>query len=164
MFCLHGKPAVQSTTDKGTFWSCGEPSSCQFVCPEGHEGLYGKATEKFLATKQTRPMCCAIGTSEERRYARIKVVRDVTKESFGRPFFMCSKKNGRCNYFAWADEYIIQRPICGHGKPCNLRKVNREGPSQGRRFFCCSEPKEKSCKFFVWYDTVNPRSPQPTRA
>ena len=87
MLCLHGKPAVTSTTGKGTFLFCGEPFSCNFVCPIEQASLYDEAKQKFLATKQTRPVCCAIGATEERHYARIRVVRDASKASFGRPFF-----------------------------------------------------------------------------
>ena len=148
MLCLHGKPAVTSTTDKGTFWFCGEPFSCHFICPEEHAFLYDKAIQKFLATKQTRPTCCAIGTSEERRHARIRVVRDVSKASFGRPFFTCSKEKDKCRYFEWGDEIIVPKPLCMHGKPCTVQKVKKESPNQGRSFLCCAEPIKESCNFF----------------
>ena len=59
MLCLHGKPAVTSTTENGTFWSCGEPSTC-FVCSEEEKSLYDKAIKAFLTTKQDRPKCCGI--------------------------------------------------------------------------------------------------------
>ena len=59
MLCLHGKPAVASTVENGTFWSCGEPSIC-FVCSEEEKPLYDKAIKAFLATKQDRPKCCGI--------------------------------------------------------------------------------------------------------
>ena len=59
MLCLHGKTAVASTTENGTFWSCGEPSVC-FICPEEEKSLYDKAIKAFLATKQDRPKCCGI--------------------------------------------------------------------------------------------------------
>ena len=59
MLCLHGKAAVASTTENGTFWSCGEPSIC-FVCSEEEKSLYDKAIKTFLATKQDRPKCCGI--------------------------------------------------------------------------------------------------------
>ena len=157
MLCLHGKPAVTSTTDKGTFWFCGEPSSCHLICPEEHAFLYEKAIQKFLATKQTRPACCAIGTTEERRYARIRVVRDISKASFGRPFFICSKENDKCHYFEWGDEIIISKPLCLHGKPCTVQAVKKEGPNQGRSFLCCAEPAKESCKFFRWVKTPNPK-------
>ena len=157
MLCLHGKPAVTSTTDKGTFLFCGEPFSCNFVCPVEHASLYEEAIQKFLATKQTRPVCCAIGTTEERRHAKTRVVRDASKASFGRPFFVCSKEKDKCHYFEWGDEIIIPKPLCSHGKPCTIHVVKKEGPNKGRSFLCCAEPVQESCKFFLWVKTTNPK-------
>ena len=127
MFCLHGKPAVTATTDKGTFWFCGEPSSCHLICPEEHELLYDEAVQKFLKTDQPRPVCCGIEGTDERNYARIRVVRDASKASFGRPFFVCSKEKDQCRYFEWGDEIIEPKPLCEHGKPCTMQKVKKEG-------------------------------------
>ena len=64
MLCLHGKPAVVSTTENGTFWSCGEPSIC-FVCSEEEKHLYDRAIKAFLATKQDRPRCCGIVSADQ---------------------------------------------------------------------------------------------------
>ena len=160
MICLHGKPAVITTTDKGTFWFCREPSSCHFICREEHAFLYEIAIKEFLATKQARPACCAIAheTSAERRYARIRVVRDTKKASFGRPFFTCSKEKDKCRYFEWGNEIIVPKPLCKHGKPCTVQKVKKEGPNQGRSFLCCAEPIKESCKFFKWFEMPNPRT------
>lgn len=105
MLCLHGKPAATSTTEKGTFWFCGEPSKCHFICHDDQAFLYGEAVKAFLATKQARPVCCAVGPNRvkirdnettERNYAKIRVVRDAEKASFGRPFFTCPKENDKC--------------------------------------------------------------------
>ena len=156
MFCLHGKPAVTATTDKGTFWFCGEPSSCQLICPEEHELLYNEAVQKFLKTDQPRPVCCGIEGTDERNYARIRVVRDASKASFGRPFFVCSKDKDQCQYFEWGDEIIEPKPLCQHGKPCTIQKVKKEGRNQGRYFLCCAEPRKDSCGFFKWHKQPNP--------
>ena len=158
MLCLHGKPAAKSR--KGDFWFCSEPSSC-FDCPEEQAFLYDKTIKEFLATKQERPRCCGVApeASAERNYARIRVVRDITKTNFGRPFFTCSKENDKCDYFEWGDEIIITKPLCKHGKPSKLQKVKKEGPNEGRNFLCCPEPREKSCKFFRWLETPSPREP-----
>ena len=82
MLCLHGKPAVSSTTENGTFWSCSEPSTC-FVCSEEEKYLYDKAIKAFLATKQDRPRCCGIVPSAqaagiERYYANYYKFRVYT--------------------------------------------------------------------------------------
>ena len=44
----------------------------------------------------------------------------------------------------------ITKPECRHGSPCVIRKVNKEGLNKDRRFFCCSNDKENSCRFFEW--------------
>ena len=138
------------------------------MCSEDQAYLYGKAVKEFLATKQSQPRCCKIEDGNpkqasdgsvlcERNYAVMRVVRDMEKASFGRPFFVCSKENDKCNYFAWGDERIIEKPLRKHGKPCRLQKVKKEGPNKDRNFLCCAEPKEKSCKFFKWFNTPRPR-------
>ena len=154
MLCLHGTPAASSTTENGSFWFCGEYDKCHFICPEDEGYLYDKAIRAFLATKQERPMCCAIDSSnpKERNYAKMRVVNDIQKANFGRPFFKCSKKDEKCEYFEWGDEIIIPKPLCKHGKPSKLQKVKKQGPNRGRTFFCCPEQFEESCKFFEWFD------------
>ena len=150
MLCLHGKPAVTSTTDKGTFWFCGEPSSCHLICREEDELLYAKAVQTFLKTGQPRPVCCGIEDSDERRHARLKVVKDTTKASFSRPFFVCPKEKNPCHYFEWGDKIIEEKPLCKHGTPCIVRKVKKAGKNKGRFFLCCSEKREDDCHFFEW--------------
>ena len=150
MLCLHGKPAVTSTTDKGTFWFCGEPFSCNLICREEDEPLYGEAVQTFLKTGQQRPVCCAIENSNERHYARLGVVKDTSKTSYGRPFFVCPKDQDPCHYFEWGDKIIEEKPICKHGKPCIVRKVKKAGKNKGRSFLCCGEECEDDCHFFEW--------------
>ena len=174
MLCLHREEAGTSTTKKGTFWHCKqEDSPCHFKCSEDQVDLYDKAVKKFLATKQDRPKCCGVAPeaskiglvldrrssyfgrrepSPDRNYAKMLVVTDMEKESYGRPFFVCSKRKEWCNYFAWGDEHIIKRTLCKHGKPCELHTVKKEGPNYCRSFFCCPRPKNEDCKFSVWFD------------
>ena len=166
MLCLHGKPAVTTTTDKGTFWFCGEPDSCHLICSEEQASLYDEGVKKFLRTKQSRPACCRIGSTEEFHYAKIRVVTDASKASFGRPFFVCSKEKDQCRYFEWGDEIIFRKPLCEHGKPCTIQIVKKEGRNHGRNFLCCAERREDSCNFFKWYKPPNPVKqplPSPTK-
>ena len=135
MLCLHGEPVGTSTTVNGTFWFCKQPSTCHLLCSEDNAFLYDKAVKEFLATNQPRPMCCSVedvnskqfddSVAYERNYAKMKVVTDMEKASFGRPFFVCSKENG-CKYFEWGDERIIAKPLCKHGKPSKLLKVKKK--------------------------------------
>ena len=66
MLCLHGEEAGTSTTEKGTFWYCKQPSTCHFFCSEDQVDLYDKAVKKFLATNQKRPKCCAVNIQDQR--------------------------------------------------------------------------------------------------
>ena len=147
MLCLHGEPAGKSTTKNGTFWHCKQYNSkCHFLCSEDEAPLYDKAIKEFLATKQNRPMCCVDKIPNQRtmkdqvndggnveipevatvrNYAKMEVVKDMTKGSFGRPFFVCPKKDGRCNYFAWGDQTIVDKPLCKHGNPSRLLVVKK---------------------------------------
>ena len=138
-------------------------SPCHFKCSEDEAELYGKAVKKFLTTKQARPKCCAVKrflmkdgveipeVTGVRNYAKMKVVTDMEKESFGRPFFVCSKRKERCNYFAWGDKIIVERPLCEHGNPSQLLTVKKEGPNKDRKFFGCAEQKENRCDFLEWF-------------
>ena len=82
----------------------------------------------------------------------MKVVTDMEKENFARPFFVCSKKDDPCSYFEWGDQRIVETPLCKHQWPSRMLKVKKEGPNKDRSFFCCREPAEKRCKFFKWAD------------
>ena len=155
MHCLRGKEAVASTTENGNFWICGQYPKCQFICSEDDGYLYDKAIQAFLATNQVLPKCCVLGDSDdpqECNFAKIWVVKDPEKESYGRPFFRCSKKDDRCDYFEWGDETIIQKPLCKHGKRCKVWKVKKEGRNQGRSFVKCPQRREEQCDFFEWFD------------
>ncbi|XP_008934811.1 PREDICTED: endonuclease 8-like 3 [Merops nubicus] len=45
------------------------------------------------------------------------------------------------------------RPRCaGHGRPCSLRLVRKEGGNRGRRFYTCPLPRETRCDYFQWAD------------
>ena len=119
MLCLHGKPAVTSTNEKGTFWSCAESPRC-FKCSQEDASLYEKAINVFLATKQERPKCCPItdDTEGEWCYATFRVLtgkerRKFKEENIGRPFFTCGNNHRfpssrGCGYFVWGDRRIIR--------------------------------------------------------
>ena len=81
MLCLHGKPAVASTTENGTFWTCSEPSAC-FVCSEEEKQLYDKGIKTFLATKQDRPKCCGIVPADQKDYISQYWVRHRKSRSY----------------------------------------------------------------------------------
>ena len=63
---------------------------------------------------------------------------------------MFSDKTNPCSYWVWGDVRPITKPECRHGSPWVIRKVKKEGLNKDRRFFCCPNDKENSCRFFVW--------------
>ena len=161
MLCLHGKEAASSTTGNGTFWFCNQYPKCQFICTEEESYLYERAIHAFLAVNHVLPRCCVSEDPDdtldpdkprECNFAKFYVVKDPEKESYGRPFFSCSKKDDRCEYFEWGDEVIKEKPLCKHGKRCRVWKVKKEGPNQGRSFARCPDPREERCNFFEWFD------------
>ena len=118
MLCLHGKPAVTSTNEKGTFWSCAESPPC-FKCSQEDAALYENGIQAFLAANQKRPKCCPI-TFDPRGewcYATFRVLTGkgstkLEKENIGRPIFTCGnnhrfRKSIGCGFFIWADKPIV---------------------------------------------------------
>lgn len=76
------------------------------------------------------------------------MVKDKMKQSYGRPFFVCSDRENPCKFWQWGDVFESPRPVCQHGMVCGVRKVKKDGPNQNRLFYCC--PKEDACGFFEW--------------
>ena len=145
MNCLHGKPAVCSTTSNGTFWFCGENPSCNFFCVDNECDMFEKAITAWRCTEQQHPRC-----RDHDRLARMCVVKDLMKENYGRPFFVCSERGRQCSFWMWGDVYPVAKPLCGHGLPCAIRKVKKEGLNKDRLFFCCASNEGNRCRFFEW--------------
>ena len=152
MLCLHGKPAVLSTTENGTLWTCGEPSTC-FRCSRGQKKSYDKAIKAFLATKQDRPVCCGIVPADKARtinryWANYHKYRTYTETSDGyNPF----KSLGR--YISAADvEQRYARFGVYTGK--EWEDDFKEG-NIGRPFFMCGNSTDRNpwgCGYFEWGD------------
>ena len=118
MLCLHGKPAVTSTNEKGTFWSCAESPPC-FKCSQEDAAIYEKGIQAFLEVNEKIPKCCPV-TFDPRGewcYATFGVLTEkestkMGKENIGRPVFTCGnkdrfRKSVGCGFFIWADETIV---------------------------------------------------------
>ena len=82
------------------------------------------------------------------KLAKMRVVKDLMKASYGRPFFVCADKAKPCSYWVWGDVKPIAKPECRHGLEYVIRKVKKEGINKDRLFFCCSQ--ENSCRYFEW--------------
>ena len=78
----------------------------------------------------------------------MRVVKDLMKANYGRPFFVCADKNKPCSYWAWGDEKPMAKPECHQGFQCVIRKVKKEGINKDKLFFCC--PQKDSCRYFEW--------------
>ena len=148
MLCLHGKPAVTSTTENGTFWSCGEPSSC-FVCSEEEKQLYDKAIKAFLATKQDRPKCCGIVTDAQA--AAIKqYYANYCKYFKGRDPY---KSLGDFVSAADAERHYVKFRVYTGTERHTWWSAYKE--DIGRPFFTCGKNYERDprgCGYFEWGD------------
>jgi hypothetical protein len=92
------------------------------------------------------------------------VVCEVRKEgkNKGRPFWTCRRPPGhpqdpeaRCGYFNWADEKR-KHPKCECGEFSKVSCAKKEGPNQGKWFYCCSKNRFRNpCSFFAWADQLN---------
>jgi hypothetical protein len=137
---MHGKPASNSTTDKGFFWFCGQKPGCGFICTEEDDYLFLTA---WRATSLTQPIC-----KSDQKPAKFCVVKDMLKKSYGRPYFMCASHENPCSLWMWADQKEVEKPNWYHNEPCAVKRVKKEGPYTGKKFFCCCN--ENRCDYFEW--------------
>jgi hypothetical protein len=152
MECLHGKAASNSTTDKGSFWFCGQKPSCGFLCTEEDGYLFQTALTAWRATGLTQPIC-----ESHRKPAKFRVVKDMLKKSYGRPYFTCASRKNPCSLWMWADEKEAEKPNCYHNEPCAVKRVKKQGPNTGKKFFCCCN--ENRCDYFEWGPEELPKQP-----
>ena len=90
------------------------------------------------------------GLLSSERLSSTCLVKDNTNGNGGGPFFVCSDRNNPCLFWQWGDVVESPKPMCHHGLTCCVRKVKKDGPNQGRLFYCCPNDKENSCGFFEW--------------
>ena len=154
MECLHGKLASSSITKNGLFWYCGQKPSCQFFCPEEDCYMFGKAVDAFRASGCIQPVC-----HTHQKLATMRMVKDKMKESYGRPYFVCSERENHCSFWQWGDIFESPKPFCRHGMVCCGRKVKKDGINKDRLFYSCPNDKENSCGFFEWKPQEDPLEP-----
>ena len=123
--CLHGEPCAQSTTQNGSFWSCNQNPSCNFFCSKDESYTYEKAAAVWKSTKQSHPRCEKHG-----KLAKMRVVKNLLKSNYGRPFFVCSDQTNSCSFWAWGDVQPVAKPKCRHGFPSVIRKVKKRNHQQ----------------------------------
>ena len=105
MKCLHAEPCAHSTTQKGSFWFCNQNRSCNFFCSEDESYLYVNAAAAWKSTKQPHPRCEKHG-----KLAKIRVVKNLLKPNYGRPFFVCSDQSNPCSFWVCGDVRPIAKP------------------------------------------------------
>ena len=90
------------------------------------------STIKTLAATSFHARCEKHG-----KLAKMRVVKNLLKSNYGRPFFVCSDQTNPCSFWAWAgDVQPVAKPKCRHGFPSVIRKVKKETINKGRLFFC----------------------------
>ena len=141
MECLHGKLASSFKTENGVFFYCGQKPSCNFFCPR----MIAVILKMLLQCGEIRIRY----SHDDQKLAKMQVMKDISKPSFGRPFFVCSDKEKPCSFWQWGE---MIRPLCYHGEQCSTRKVKKAGINHVRLFYVCSKGKEESCGYIEWRD------------
>ena len=98
MECLHGKLASCSKTSNGVFFYCGQEPTCNFFCPQNDCSYFQNAIAMWRNSNSPQPKC-----HKHKKLAKLRVVKDILKSSFGRPFFVCSDKEKPCSFWQWGD-------------------------------------------------------------
>ena len=120
MECLHGKPASCSTTQNGTFWFCGQNPSCELFCPDQDCQKYTKVTAAFHESGCLHPVYPA-----HQRYAKLCIVKDKMKQSYGRTFFVCSEQEKILLNFGNGVIYLKVQDLCAYTVWCVLNEKSR---------------------------------------
>ncbi|CAB4006046.1 endonuclease 8-like 3 isoform X2 [Paramuricea clavata] len=138
--------------NKGSFWFCGKKPSCGFLCKEEDGYLFQIALTTWRAMGLTQPIC-----ESHRKPAKFRVVKDMLKKSYGRPYFTCASRENPCSLWMWAEEKEAEKPNCYHNKPCAVKRVKKQGPNTGKKFFCCCN--KNRCDYFEWGPEELPKQP-----
>ena len=124
-------------------WLGGQKSSCKFFCLVQDCYIFTKAMSSFRESGCPHPVC-----HTHQRYAKLCVVKNMLKQSYGRPFFVCSERENPCKFWQLGDIIESPRPLCLHGMVYCERKVRKDGTNQNRPFYIC--PRVDHCNFFAW--------------
>ena len=81
-----------------------------FICSEDEGNTFQRALEAWRSTNVEQPIC-----DKHRKPARFRVVKDLQKESYGRPYFTCADRENSCSFWMWADNNQVEKPNCHHG-------------------------------------------------
>ena len=133
------------------FFCSGQKLSCKYFCPQNDCGYFETAIALWRNAGTPQPKC-----HEHKKLAKMQVVKDIFKPSFGKPFFFCSEKENPCSFWQWGD---MIRPQCYHDVQCSTCKVKKEGVNHDHLFYACSKGKDDACGYFEWRDTIGDKDP-----
>ena len=101
--------------------------------------LYEKAIAAWKCTNQPHPVC-----GGHNKLAKMRVVKDMMKESYGRPFFVCSERNSPCTFWQWGDVQPLTRLMCRQGFSCAILTVKKTAPTRVVCFLA-AQMERKTC-------------------
>ena len=113
--------------------------------------MFGKAITSFRENGCVHPMCFGHG-----RTAKMRMVKHTNNKNYGRPFLVCSERDDPCAFWQWGDIFEGVKPVCQHNLICRTKNVKKEGPNQGRLFYCCPHPRDSACDLFAWKPEEDP--------
>ena len=126
-------------------------------CSKDNGYLYEKSIVAWKCTNQPHAVC-----GGHNKLAQMRVVKDMMKESYGRPFFVCSERNSPCTFWQGGDVQPLTRPMCRHGFSCAVLKVKRA--STRSCVFRLPNGKKNSCDYFKWAPEEEDVSMQPVNS
>lgn len=127
MECLDGNPASASTTTNGLLWYCGQKPSCHVFCLERDCYLFEKAIASWKKSGCPHPPC-----NSHQKLARMGMVKDKMKPSFGIQFLVCTERENPCSCWQWAGIAESPKSICSQGLTCRGLKLRKR--TQPRSF------------------------------
>lgn len=90
-----------------------------------HRGIYIQRTLEVWrnTTNVEQPICEA-----HRKPARFRVVKDLLKEIYGRPYFTSADRENPCYLWMWLDENQVEKRNCHHRQLTAMKRVEKDGP------------------------------------
>lgn len=91
------------------------------------------------------PMC-----HTRHRLAKMRMVKDKMKLSFGRQFFVCSERESPYLFWQWTGITESLKPICQRSLTCRVREVRKDRPDPLEDWYGWGEyidPPRASCRY-----------------
>ena len=98
------------------------------------ENQQRKRNGAWKSTRQAQPR-----GEKHNKLAKMRVVKNLLRANYGRPFFVCSEQTNPCSFWACGDVQAVAKPKCRHGFQCAIRNVKKEAVNKDLLFFCCAQ-------------------------